>query len=152
MVMEAGAHGVPTVAYHAAGGVGESVVDGRTGLLVDDLDEFVAAVEMLLRCERLRTAMARGEPGARAAGTSGSTAWRASTRWCARCCRHRRAAAGDRRPSPRDGSALTVLDDLRGARRSAWFSNAARPTCRARSSGRSPRLPPRPARRPPGRR
>jgi glycosyltransferase involved in cell wall biosynthesis len=57
VVMEAGAHGVPTVAYHAAGGVEESVLDCRTGLLTDDLDEFVAATEMLLRCERLRTAM-----------------------------------------------------------------------------------------------
>jgi glycosyltransferase involved in cell wall biosynthesis len=57
VVMEAAAHGVPTVAYHAAGGVGESVLDRRTGLLADDLDEFVAATEMLLRCERLRAAM-----------------------------------------------------------------------------------------------
>jgi glycosyltransferase involved in cell wall biosynthesis len=57
VVMEAGAHGVPTVAYHAAGGVGESVLDRRTGLLADDLDEFVAATELLLTCERLRTAM-----------------------------------------------------------------------------------------------
>jgi glycosyltransferase involved in cell wall biosynthesis len=57
VVMEAGAHGVPTVAYHAAGGVGESVVDWSTGLLVDDRDEFMSAVEMLLRCEWLRWAM-----------------------------------------------------------------------------------------------
>jgi glycosyltransferase involved in cell wall biosynthesis len=57
VVMEASAHGVPTVAYHAAGGVGESVLDRRTGLLTDDLDEFVSATELLLRCEQLRTAM-----------------------------------------------------------------------------------------------
>jgi glycosyltransferase involved in cell wall biosynthesis len=57
VVMEAGAHGVPTVAYRAAGGVGESILDQRTGLLADDLDEFVSATELLLRCERLRTAM-----------------------------------------------------------------------------------------------
>jgi glycosyltransferase involved in cell wall biosynthesis len=57
VVMEAGAHGVPTVAYRAAGGVGESILDRRTGLLADDLSEFVAATELLLGCERLRTAM-----------------------------------------------------------------------------------------------
>src|SRR4051794_26563594 len=57
VVMEAGAHGVPTVAYRAAGGVGESVLDRRTGMLADDLNEFVAATELLLCCERLRTAM-----------------------------------------------------------------------------------------------
>lgn len=60
VVMEAGAHGVPTVAYHAAGGVGESVLDGKTGLLADDLDEFVAAVESLLKCGLLRTALGEG--------------------------------------------------------------------------------------------
>jgi glycosyltransferase involved in cell wall biosynthesis len=61
VVMEAGAHGVPTVAYHAAGGVGESVLDGRTGLLADDLDGFVAATETLLRCGPLRDVL--GECG-----------------------------------------------------------------------------------------
>lgn len=48
VVIEAAAHGVPTVAYRSAGGVTESVRDGSTGLLVDDLDGFVAAVEGLL--------------------------------------------------------------------------------------------------------
>lgn len=57
VVMEAGAHGVPTVAYHAAGGVGESVLNGKTGLLADDLDEFVTAVESLLKCGLMRTGL-----------------------------------------------------------------------------------------------
>ncbi len=35
-VMEAATHAVPTVAYRNAGGLSESVVDGVTGLLVDD--------------------------------------------------------------------------------------------------------------------
>lgn len=58
-VMEAAAHGVPTVAYRCAGGVAESVRDGRTGLLADDLDSFVAAVESLLADRDRREAMAR---------------------------------------------------------------------------------------------
>jgi glycosyltransferase involved in cell wall biosynthesis len=57
VVMEAGAHGVPTVAYHAAGGVGESILDGETGLLADDLDGFVAAVASLLESGLLRTVL-----------------------------------------------------------------------------------------------
>jgi glycosyltransferase involved in cell wall biosynthesis len=56
-VLEAGAHGVPTVAYHAAGGVRESILDRRTGLLAEDLDGFVSGVEMLLHCTTLRRAM-----------------------------------------------------------------------------------------------
>lgn len=60
VVMEAGAHGVPTVAYHAAGGVGESILDGETGLLADDLDGFVAATEHLLRCGLSRVVLGEG--------------------------------------------------------------------------------------------
>jgi glycosyltransferase involved in cell wall biosynthesis len=48
VVTEAAGHRVPTVAYRSAGGLRESVLDGRTGLLVDDLDGMVAAVDRLL--------------------------------------------------------------------------------------------------------
>ena len=58
VVMEAAAHGVPTVAYRSAGGVAESVHDGETGLLVDDFDSFTAAVESLLADQDRRAAMA----------------------------------------------------------------------------------------------
>ena len=34
-------HGTPTVAYRSAGGTRESIDDGRSGLLVDDFEEFV---------------------------------------------------------------------------------------------------------------
>jgi glycosyltransferase involved in cell wall biosynthesis len=52
MVVEAGQHGVPTVAYHAAGGLAESVQDGVTGVLVDDLDGLVGATrDLLLRAD-----------------------------------------------------------------------------------------------------
>ena len=55
-VVEAASHGTPTVAYEGAGGLSESIVDGRTGLLVTDLDAMTGAVDALLR-----------DPGARAA-------------------------------------------------------------------------------------
>lgn len=59
VVMEAAQRGVPTVAYRSAGGVGESILDGRTGLLADDdFDDFVAHVERLLADPALRAAMA----------------------------------------------------------------------------------------------
>jgi glycosyltransferase involved in cell wall biosynthesis len=56
-VMEAAAHGVPSVAYRAAGGVTESIVDGRTGLLAEDFDDFVRKVDTLLRSASLRAEM-----------------------------------------------------------------------------------------------
>jgi glycosyltransferase involved in cell wall biosynthesis len=49
VVGEAGSHGVPTVAYAAAGGTGESILHGRSGLLVDDPSRFSEAVGSLLR-------------------------------------------------------------------------------------------------------
>lgn len=53
-VVEAASHGVPTVAYHGAGGLSESIEDGRTGLLVDSLDAMTAAVSKLLSDQPLR--------------------------------------------------------------------------------------------------
>jgi glycosyltransferase involved in cell wall biosynthesis len=58
-VMEAAAHGVPSVAYRSAGGVCESILDGQTGLLADGLDDFIARVDDLLSNHDLRTAMGR---------------------------------------------------------------------------------------------
>jgi glycosyltransferase involved in cell wall biosynthesis len=54
VIMEAAMHGVPTVAYRSAGGVADSVVDGETGLLADDLDDFAGHVERLLADPSLR--------------------------------------------------------------------------------------------------
>jgi glycosyltransferase involved in cell wall biosynthesis len=56
-VVDAASHGVPTVAYHGAGGLSESIEDGRTGLLVHDLDAMVAAVSLLLSDEPLRNTL-----------------------------------------------------------------------------------------------
>jgi len=59
VVMEAAGYAVPSVAYRDAGGVRESIQDGRTGLLVDDLDGLAAAVEQLLLDLDLRTRLGR---------------------------------------------------------------------------------------------
>lgn len=56
-IMEAAAHAVPSVAYRTAGGVAESIVDGATGLLADDFDDFVRKVDRLLGTESLRAGM-----------------------------------------------------------------------------------------------
>jgi glycosyltransferase involved in cell wall biosynthesis len=55
--IEAARHGVPTVAYRSAGGVVESVKDGRTGLLVDDLPSLVRSTAALLEDDELRRRM-----------------------------------------------------------------------------------------------
>jgi glycosyltransferase involved in cell wall biosynthesis len=73
VVTEAGSHRVPTVGYRSAGGLRESVVDGRSGVLVDTLDEMVEAVDGLLADENRRLAM--GEAAERHAA---SFSWPAS--------------------------------------------------------------------------
>jgi glycosyltransferase involved in cell wall biosynthesis len=66
-IVEAAAHGVPSVAYHRAGGVAESIVDGDTGLLADDLDDFTRRVDSLLASAELRESL--GEAGRQRAAT-----------------------------------------------------------------------------------
>jgi glycosyltransferase involved in cell wall biosynthesis len=63
VVTEAGSHRVPTVGYRSAGGLRESVLDGRTGVLVDDLDQLTEAVDRLLDDENRRFTL--GEAAAR---------------------------------------------------------------------------------------
>jgi glycosyltransferase involved in cell wall biosynthesis len=75
VVTEAGAHGTPTVGYRSSGGLRESVVDGRTGVLVDDLEEMVAAVDRLLADDA-----ARREMGEAAADYAATCDWAASVR------------------------------------------------------------------------
>ena len=99
VVTEAGSHQVPTVGYRSAGGLRESVVDGRTGVLVDDLDEMTEAVDRLLADERRRLAM--GEAAARHAA---SFHWPASVRGFAAALA---SAAREARPAER-GSAVAV--------------------------------------------
>lgn len=60
-VVEAASHGVPTVAYEGAGGLSESIVHGRTGLLVRSIDEMTGEVARLLGDAKTRAEM--GEHG-----------------------------------------------------------------------------------------
>ena len=69
-VIEAAQHGVPTIGYRSSGGLNDSVVDGVTGLLVDDRDELVRRLEQLLG-----DAVLRSELGAKAAARSQEFSW-----------------------------------------------------------------------------
>ncbi|KGN42725.1 glycosyltransferase family 4 protein [Knoellia aerolata] len=58
VVVEAGVHGTPTVAFSEAGGPTNSIVHGRTGLLVDHgLDDFTRALRSVLTDAELRGRM-----------------------------------------------------------------------------------------------
>ena len=61
-VTEAGQHCVPTVGYRSSGGLMDSIVDGVTGLLVDDHDQLVDQLERLLTDQVLREQL--GDKGA----------------------------------------------------------------------------------------
>ena len=68
-VSEAAQHGVPTVGYHHAAGLRDSIDDGETGLLVDDVAAMTVAADLLLSDPDLRERM--GEAARRkAAGMS----------------------------------------------------------------------------------
>lgn len=69
-VMEAAAQGTPTVAYRYAGGVAESIIDGESGLLADDLDGLVAQTRRLLVDAEQRQRL-----GATAAARSSEFSW-----------------------------------------------------------------------------
>ncbi|GAA5047442.1 glycosyltransferase family 4 protein [Nocardia callitridis] len=56
-VIEAAQHGVPTVGYRSSRGLTDSIVDGVTGALVDDVPQLAAAVGDLLDDRAARTVM-----------------------------------------------------------------------------------------------
>jgi glycosyltransferase involved in cell wall biosynthesis len=66
VVMEAAGHNVPAVAYRSAGGLGESIRHGETGLLASDIDELAAHTGWLLDHAEERAALGRAA-GAHAA-------------------------------------------------------------------------------------
>ena len=59
MVVEAAAHGVPSIAYRSAGGLAESIDHGRTGVLVDDLPQLIDTARQLLVDHRRRNELGR---------------------------------------------------------------------------------------------
>ncbi len=71
-VAEAALHETPAVAT-PAGGLSESVVDGSTGLLGDDLEEFTAAMRRLIGSPELRATL-----GANARARMESFSWEGS--------------------------------------------------------------------------
>jgi glycosyltransferase involved in cell wall biosynthesis len=72
-VTEAGQHCVPTIGYRSSGGLTDSIVDGVTGLLVDDHEELVDQLDCLLTDHVLREQL-----GAKAQARSGEFSWQQS--------------------------------------------------------------------------
>jgi glycosyltransferase involved in cell wall biosynthesis len=72
-VTEAAQHGVPTIGYRSSGGLTDSVIDGVTGVLVDDRDQLVDRLEELLTDPLLRD-----ELGSKAQARSAEFSWRQS--------------------------------------------------------------------------
>ena len=74
-VVEAAVHGTPSVAYRSAGGLAESVLDGRTGLLAGDTEaDFTATLRRLLTDDLLRARTGRA-----AVAHAERFTWRATT-------------------------------------------------------------------------
>lgn len=72
-VIEAAQHAVPTIGYRSSGGLCDSIVDGVTGVLVDDRDQLVAALRQLLDDPVLRDQL-----GGKAQARSAEFSWRQS--------------------------------------------------------------------------
>ena len=92
-VSESGAQWTPSVAYASAGGVTESVRDGVTGRLVEDLDEMTDVVRELLTDAPVRAAM-----GAAAADMAAGLTWEACAERVEGVLRSAGARAGDQSP------------------------------------------------------
>ncbi|HEU4360962.1 MAG TPA: glycosyltransferase family 4 protein [Mycobacterium sp.] len=72
-VVEAGQHGVPTIGYRSSGGLSDSIIDGVTGVLVDNHRELVGRLEQLLGDPVLRAQL-----GSKAQVRSTEFSWRQS--------------------------------------------------------------------------
>lgn len=72
-VIEAAQHGVPTIGYRSSGGLADSIVDGVTGVLVDDRTELIERLDGLLTDSVLREQL-----GAKAQDRSAEFSWRQS--------------------------------------------------------------------------
>ncbi len=72
-VIEAAQHAVPTVGYRSSGGLADSIIDGVTGVLVDDRAELVSRLEQLLADPVLRDQL-----GVKAQARSAEFSWKQS--------------------------------------------------------------------------
>jgi glycosyltransferase involved in cell wall biosynthesis len=72
-VVEAGQHRVPTIGYRSSGGLSDSIIDGVTGILVDNHEELVDQLEQVLADPALRDQL-----GAKAQVRSAEFSWRQS--------------------------------------------------------------------------
>jgi glycosyltransferase involved in cell wall biosynthesis len=72
-VTEAGQHSVPTIGYRSSGGLSDSIVDGVTGILVNDHGDLVDQLDRLLTDHVLREQL-----GAKAQARSGEFSWEQS--------------------------------------------------------------------------
>jgi glycosyltransferase involved in cell wall biosynthesis len=72
-VVEAAQHGVPTIGYRSSGGLNDSIIDGVTGVLVDDHADLVRRLAELLGDPVLREQLGR-----KAQLRSGDFSWRQS--------------------------------------------------------------------------
>jgi len=72
-VIEAAQHAVPTIGYRSSGGLADSIIDGVTGVLVDDRAELVSRLEQLLADPVLRDQL-----GVKAQARSAEFSWKQS--------------------------------------------------------------------------
>jgi glycosyltransferase involved in cell wall biosynthesis len=72
-VTEAAQHGVPTIGYRSSGGLTDSVIDGVTGMLVDERAQLIDRLE-----ELLTDPLQRDELGRKAQARSAEFSWRQS--------------------------------------------------------------------------
>ena len=72
-VIEAAQHAVPTIGYRSSGGLADSIIDGVTGVLVDDHAGLVSRLEQLLADPVLRDQL-----GAKAQVRSAEFSWKQS--------------------------------------------------------------------------
>ncbi len=106
-VTEAAQHAVPTIGYRSSGGLTDSIVDGVTGLLVDDRDELVEALKQLLGDRVLREQL-----GAKAQARSVEFSWgqsAAAIREVFDAIRSGRYVSGVVELSPRSRNATAVM-------------------------------------------
>jgi glycosyltransferase involved in cell wall biosynthesis len=108
VVVEAGLHGTPSIGFHGAGGVSESIQDGITGVLAaaDDVDDFVRLTrELLLDRER------RELLGKAAQAYAGGFTWAETVQGCAAVLDAARAEAAS---SPTRSARAVVEQRLAG--------------------------------------